>query len=66
MKEETLEEFIEREGYPDGHIQDIWEDGVRRGINWQQEQILQFLYSEIVVYLKLLVIGLLLFFLIWV
>jgi len=47
MKQETLEEFIEREGYPDGHTQDIWEDGVRRGINWQQEQILQFLYSEI-------------------
>jgi hypothetical protein len=46
-KQETLEEFIEREGYPDGHTQDIWEDGVRRGINWQQEQILQFLYSEI-------------------
>ena len=37
MKEETLEEFIQREGYPEGHTQDIWEDGVRRGINWQQE-----------------------------
>jgi hypothetical protein len=48
MKEETLEEFIQREGYPEGHTQDIWEDGVRRGINWQQEQILQFLYSEII------------------
>ena len=47
MKEEALEEFIEREGYPEGHTQDIWETGVRDGIAWQQEQILQFLYSEI-------------------
>jgi hypothetical protein len=47
MKEETLKEFIEREGYPEGHTQDIWETGVRDGIAWQQEQILQFLYSEI-------------------
>lgn len=47
MKEETLEEFIQREGYPEGHTQDIWETGVRDGIEWQQEQILQFLYSEI-------------------
>jgi len=42
MKQQTLEEFIEREGYPNGHTQDIWEDGVRRGINWQQERM----YSE--------------------
>ena len=47
MKQKTLEEFIKREGYPEGHTQDIWETGVRDGIAWQQEQILQFLYSEI-------------------
>ena len=35
---ETLEEFIEREGYPEGHTQDIWETGVRDGIAWQAEQ----------------------------
>ena len=44
---ETLEEFIEREGYPEGHTQDIWETGVRDGVEWQQEQILEFLYLEI-------------------
>ena len=42
MKEETLEEFIQREGYPEGHTQDIWETGVRDGIAWQQERM----YSE--------------------
>jgi hypothetical protein len=47
LPQETLEEFIEREGYPEGHTQDIWETGVRDGAQWQQEQILQFLYSEI-------------------
>ena len=47
MKQETLEEFIEREGYPEGHTQDIWETGVRDGVEWQQEQILEFLYLEI-------------------
>ena len=46
MKQETLEEFIEREGYPEGHTQDIWETGVRDGVEWQQEQILEFLYLE--------------------
>jgi hypothetical protein len=30
---ETLEEFIEREGYPEGHTQDIWETGVRDGMD---------------------------------
>ena len=44
---ETLEEFIEREGYPEGRTQDIWETGVRDGVEWQQEQILEFLYLEI-------------------
>ena len=39
MKQETLEEFIEREGYPEGHTQDIWETGVRDGIAWQQERM---------------------------
>ena len=42
MKQETLEEFIEREGYPEGHTQDIWETGVRDGAQWQQERM----YSE--------------------
>ena len=51
-KQETLEEFIEREGYPEGHTQDIWETGVRDGIAWQQEQ--ERMYSEEEV-LKLLI-----------
>ena len=38
MKQETLEEFIIREGYPIGSQQEIWEDGVRNGAKWQQEQ----------------------------
>jgi hypothetical protein len=38
-KQETLEEFIEREGYPEGHTQDIWETGVRDGAQWQQERM---------------------------
>jgi hypothetical protein len=46
-KQDTLEEFIEREGYPEGHTQDIWETGVRDGVEFTKEQILQFLYSEI-------------------
>jgi hypothetical protein len=37
-KQETLEEFIEREGYPKGITQEIWEDGVRLGAKWQQEK----------------------------
>jgi hypothetical protein len=36
---ETLEEFIEREGYPKGITQEIWEDGVRLGAKWQQERM---------------------------
>jgi hypothetical protein len=35
---ETLEEFIEREGYPKGVTQEIWEDGVRLGAKWQAAQ----------------------------
>jgi hypothetical protein len=42
MKQETLEDFIEKEGYPEGHTQDIWETGVRDGTAWQQERM----YSE--------------------
>ena len=42
MKQETLEEVIEREGYPKGITQEIWEDGVRLGAKWQQERS----YSE--------------------
>ena len=42
MEEETLEEFIEREGYPDGTTQEIWEDGVRIGVDWQSKKM----YSE--------------------
>jgi len=34
-----FEEFIEREGYPEGHTQDIWETGVRDGAKWQQERM---------------------------
>ena len=49
-KQETLEEFIEREGYPDGTTQEIWEDGVRIGVDWQskkmysKEDIIDFVY----------------------
>jgi len=42
MKEETLEEFIKREGYHDGPTQEIWEDGVRLGADWQSKRM----YSE--------------------
>jgi hypothetical protein len=38
-KQETLEEFIENGGYPTGSTQEIWEQGVREGAKWQQEQI---------------------------
>jgi hypothetical protein len=37
-KQETLEEFIEKEGYPKGVTQEIWEQGVREGAKWQKEQ----------------------------
>ena len=42
MKQETLEELIENEGYPKGITQEVWEDGVRLGAKWQQERS----YSE--------------------
>jgi hypothetical protein len=42
VKKETLEEVIEREGYPKGITQEIWEDGVRLGAKWQQDKM----YSE--------------------
>jgi len=51
-KQETLEEFIEREGYPEGHTQDIWETGVRDGAQWQakrmysEEEVLELLLSR--------------------
>jgi len=38
MKQETFEEFLEREGYPEGRTQEIWEDGARRGAEWQRQQ----------------------------
>jgi hypothetical protein len=42
MSKETIEEFIEREGYHESSTQDIWEDGVREGAAWQAERM----YSE--------------------
>jgi hypothetical protein len=36
---ETLEEFIEREGYPKGITQEIFADGVIRGAKWQAERM---------------------------
>jgi hypothetical protein len=41
-KQETLEEFIKREGYHDVPTQEIWEDGVRLGADWQSKRM----YSE--------------------
>ena len=41
-KQATLEEFIEKEGYPKGVTQEIWEQGVREGAKWQQQRS----YSE--------------------
>jgi hypothetical protein len=37
-KQETFEEFLEREGYPEGRTQEIWADGARKGAEWQREQ----------------------------
>jgi len=42
MKQETFEEFLEREGYPEGRAQEIWEDGAKRGAEWQEKRM----YSE--------------------
>jgi hypothetical protein len=38
ITQETFEEFLEREGYPEGKTQEIWEDGARKGAEWQREQ----------------------------
>ena len=38
MEKETFQEFLEREGYDEGRTQEIWEDGARRGAEWQREQ----------------------------
>jgi spore coat polysaccharide biosynthesis protein SpsF (cytidylyltransferase family) len=46
VEQETLEEFIEREGYTKGITQEIWEDGVILGAKWQAERM----YSEEEVY----------------
>jgi hypothetical protein len=37
--QETFEEFLEREGYDEGRTQEIWEDGARRGAEWQAKQM---------------------------
>jgi hypothetical protein len=39
MEKETFEEFLEREGYDEGRTQEIWEDGARRGAEWQAKQM---------------------------
>ena len=43
MKQETLEKAAEKYWAKQPYNQDAFEDGAK----WQQEQILQFLYSEI-------------------
>ena len=45
-KQQTIEEFIESEGYPTGSTQEIWKQGVFEGAKWQQKQM----YSEEEVY----------------
>ena len=42
MEKETLEDYIEREGYHEGPTQEIWAQGVREGAKWAQEKM----YSE--------------------
>jgi len=40
MKQETFEEFLKREGYPeDSYGQDTWEDGARKGAEWQEKRM---------------------------
>jgi hypothetical protein len=39
MKQETFEEFLEREGYDEGKTQEIWEDGARKGAEWQEKRM---------------------------
>jgi hypothetical protein len=46
MEKETLEEAAERYSSISFNRQDLY-DGFIDGAKWQQEQILQFLYSEI-------------------
>lgn len=46
--EETLEEAMNENGYHDQTNDTLWREGVIFGAKWQQEQILQFLYSEII------------------
>ena len=45
-KQETLEEFINSQPYY-GSCTTEFLEGIELGAKWQQEQILQFLYSEI-------------------
>jgi hypothetical protein len=37
--QETFEEFLEREGYDEGKTQEIWEDGARKGAEWQEKRM---------------------------
>lgn len=37
--QETFEEFLQREGYDEGRTQEIWEDGARKGAEWQAKQM---------------------------
>jgi hypothetical protein len=37
--QETFEEFLEREGYDEGRTQEIWEDGARKGAEWQEKRM---------------------------
>ena len=50
MSKETIEDFIEREGYNEGRTHDIWEEGVREGAVWQAERM----YSEEEKFMKFL------------
>jgi response regulator RpfG family c-di-GMP phosphodiesterase len=49
MKKETLEEVAENESeyLADWEDKDVYKKGFVEGAKWQQEQILEFLYSEI-------------------
>jgi hypothetical protein len=39
MKQKTFKEFLEREGYPEGRTQKVWEGGARKGAEWQAKQM---------------------------
>ena len=41
-KQQTIKEFIESEGYPEGPTQEIWKQGVLDGLKWQAARM----YSE--------------------